>query len=339
MSLDAYARVAKHAGLNDSGGVVEALAAIEDDPATAGATLRRHHLVQLVRTVATDDGLRSRLPAPLVDALLAQRPEQSVEATVLLDVFGEVRDALDRAGIPVLLLKGPALSARLYGDLHRRPYRDVDLLVRGKHVAMAMETLQALGFVPRRRDYHSQTLARDAVQVDLHWSLHGMPACAPVEDSVWATACHVRVGGAQVVTTSDDYTVTLLALATLEDIGYGMVKLKQLLDLYLLLRAVDGAHGWDRFFTERRAENLDRVTANVLAMVSEVFEADSELLDLRAAIDAFDAEMGVHRRDDVAALLDHGRLRARNWAWFARVYPGSLLWFWLTSQLAKRRSS
>ncbi len=65
-------------------------------------------------------------------------------------VTAEVSVALQEAGCPNLLLKGPAVSRWLYGEEHERPYGDTDLLVDPASLEVAHATLAELGF---RREF------------------------------------------------------------------------------------------------------------------------------------------------------------------------------------------
>jgi hypothetical protein len=64
-------------------------------------------------------------------------------------VTAECVRALDSAGVPQLLLKGPTTARWLYGDGEPRPYTDSDLLVPPALLARALATLKCLGFVDR----------------------------------------------------------------------------------------------------------------------------------------------------------------------------------------------
>jgi len=111
--------------------------------------------------------------------------------TLGADVAGrEAIAGLRDAGVPVLLLKGPALT-HAFGS--RRVYGDVDLLVPPGEADRAGTVLESLGFrrllrdgdVPLRGAQHAHEWRRDAdrASVDLHVTLSG--AGVPPE-AVWA---------------------------------------------------------------------------------------------------------------------------------------------------------
>lgn len=89
-----------------------------------------------------------------------------------------IRDALEGAGVPWLLMKGPVLAETLYPAVDLRPYNDLDVLVPGARLEEAIEALRAAGgeLVDRNWDLF---LARETGEVhlvlpygvlcDLHW--------------------------------------------------------------------------------------------------------------------------------------------------------------------------
>jgi len=332
MSVAGAVRVAKHAGLGDREGLLDALAALEGPPEAAAELLRAHHLVRLVHSLLPDAVLRARLPAELVDALASRRPIQRLPVETLLAAFDEVQAAFAAAGVPLLLLKGFVFAERLYGGLGRRPQHDIDVLVRRRDRRRALRLLAGLGFARKAYDLHSRTVVREGVAIDVHHALRRAPAFAIDEAELWRSAVDQAVGSRRIRTLADEYALVLLVLASFEDLGQGMAKLKQLLDLFLLLRAVDAGFDWDGFFAHRQRENLLAVAATVLALVVVLFEARAELPRLAGALDRRRERVVLAGRDEALALLGAPRKDVASLAWFGRVYPGSLwlhlLWFW-----------
>lgn len=110
----------------------------------------------------------------------------------------------DRVGVPVLLLKGPDLQARLYGTPAAYPSSDVDVLVKRKQVRVARATLERSGwsFEPDNgvlwRFSRAASFERAGFRVDLHWGLHAahLPAWSlqPLERRLWTGAQRGRSG-------------------------------------------------------------------------------------------------------------------------------------------------
>jgi hypothetical protein len=103
---------------------------------------------------------------------------------------GEVVEALRRAGLHSVLLRGPTTARWLYEN-SPRAYGDVDLLVDPARFDDCERVLAGLGFersamerrFSRGRPGHASTWVRGSVAVDLHKTLVGVGA--PAEE-VWA---------------------------------------------------------------------------------------------------------------------------------------------------------
>lgn len=117
-------------------------------------------------------------------ALAALAQTMAVDAAA-----AEAIAALRAAGVPSLLLKGPALAAWLYPDEHR-VYGDADLLVPLDRVERAGAVLAQLGYAasanpPQEDDVIEHAVpwvrAADGAAIDLHHTLSG--AAAP--ERVW----------------------------------------------------------------------------------------------------------------------------------------------------------
>ncbi len=232
----------------------------------------------------------------------------------------------------MLLLKGFYFADRLYGGLEGRPQYDIDVLVRRQDFRATARILAQLGFARKGHDLHSVDFVRDDLKIDVHRFLRWAPAFALDERTVWETAAEARIEGLTIQTLSDEYSLVFLAMACFEDIGQGMGRLKQLLDLYLFLLSVDATMDWDAFFLRRGRENLLTITVNVFALVTDLFEARDDLAHLSAALDQRRDPPVPANRTAALALVSAPRKCQANLLWFGRVYPGSLphylAWFW-----------
>lgn len=117
------------------------------------------------------------------------------------EALAPVLDALRRAGIRAMLLKGAALAVRYYGDAGLRPMADCDVMVPADQAGQAAEVLMALGWTawPERAPsqftaasqwfVHAWHFAGAGRQhLDLHWHL-GPECCnAAADEDFWAAA-------------------------------------------------------------------------------------------------------------------------------------------------------
>jgi hypothetical protein len=147
----------------------------------------------------------------------------SGELVRLLTLFGRQR-------IEVLPLKGPTLSAALYGSLGLRTFADLDLLIRPQDLIRAKSLIEAEGYrlisaIPwpadsacfRARESELSFLgSADLVMVDLHWRILESYFPSPFDaDEVWGKSRLVAVGGAQAPTLSpEDQLLFLCAHGT-----------------------------------------------------------------------------------------------------------------------------
>lgn len=105
----------------------------------------------------------------------------------------EASAALERAGVPALLLKGPVIARWLYDPPEERGYGDVDLLVAPRAIPAAERILDGLGYELKDPEGelelvsgpHAQTWLRprDGAVIDLH---HTLPGDVLAGELVWA---------------------------------------------------------------------------------------------------------------------------------------------------------
>lgn len=95
-----------------------------------------------------------------------------------------VLTALSDVGVDAMPYKGPAGAQRLYGDVTRRTWADLDILVRYEQVARAREALLANGYIDANR-FNVRILGRNprgwgeivlslpgsGVYVEIHWEV------------------------------------------------------------------------------------------------------------------------------------------------------------------------
>lgn len=178
-----------------------------------------------------------------------------------------VTTALEQAAIRTILLKGPALAERLYGDQESRTYLDTDLLVAVEDLARAGATLSSLGYglvasheVGGVSVGHAQTWSCGRHVVDLHVRLPGTTtAGAELWPVLSARTRPTVVRGHRLLTLDDGAAAMLLALhvahhgptefgQACEDLRRGLERFGQdtWADAAVLARRLgaDGAMGW-----------------------------------------------------------------------------------------------
>ena len=128
------------------------------------------------------------IPPDVRAALEAARRLNAARNLLAARVLGRALDALGRAGVPVIPLKGVALADWLYGDAGLRVSSDIDLLVPRQAVARAFAVFGQLGYAPAAQEkpvedgdinllldsnmeyaFVSQEL--QACPIELHWDI------------------------------------------------------------------------------------------------------------------------------------------------------------------------
>ncbi len=128
------------------------------------------------------------------------------------------------AGIPFATFKGPALAAFLYGDISRREYNDIDIIVPAEHMAEAERLLVDLGYGNRQGDraFRQAFLAHQRqyafvrpefdFAVDLHWHFCGMHLPFPVQPAeIWQSLSPVQIASCAVPSLSGVNLALMLA--------------------------------------------------------------------------------------------------------------------------------
>jgi hypothetical protein len=151
---------------------------------------------------------------------------------------------LEAAGVPAVLLKGPAIAAWLYPGRGVRTYGDTDLLVPFHRWELAMATLQGIGFEdglggmahPRMESFTSHPLTRGGEDVDLHCTIWGIQV--PPErawEVLSANTERMNVGGRSVSVLAPAARAMHVALHAAQ---HGYDEGKPVLDLELALEVL-----------------------------------------------------------------------------------------------------
>jgi hypothetical protein len=109
---------------------------------------------------------------------------RAARSLALDGLTAELVDELEEAGVPAIVLKGPAIATWLYRDRGVRAYGDADLLIPPDDWDRATATLLRLGFAdglgpmahPRMESITSHPFGRGDQDVDLHCTLWGVAA-------------------------------------------------------------------------------------------------------------------------------------------------------------------
>jgi len=180
--------------------------------------------------------------------------------------------ALETAGIEALAFKGPALAVLAYGNLARREFVDLDILVHRQDMGGARQCLSSVGFVSRyalnraqeriiiRRNRTYDLLSTNRqVALDLHWAF--IPRyfqLAQEPDDLWQRLVQVRLAGALVNSLPPD---DQLIVVCLHGSRSGWVQLKWVCDVASASRLIGEKSRRNRCSAAPRSATTSRARA------------------------------------------------------------------------------
>ena len=94
------------------------------------------------------NGDESVMPAEIRESLRAWRRAYTLFTMNLTAEMFRLFEGFAASGIEALVIKGPVLSVRCYGDPGLRQYGDLDLIVRDKDIQRSTELMLSLGYEP-----------------------------------------------------------------------------------------------------------------------------------------------------------------------------------------------
>jgi hypothetical protein len=328
-----------HAVKDEKPALLEAQGESSFDADEFSTFVRKHAVAVYLHSVLEESRLLSALPARLRTSLSTARDEQTTRADRLLPEIHRLRELLAGEGLDVIYMKGPFLSKRFYGDPGRRSYGDIDLLVRDRGALVRCDaTLREADYVRRsipllghraamRFVYHYEYRC-DRAKIDLHWTLRSHFSYKIDYERVWTTSESEQLDGHSFRVLSPEYVMVLLSLSILGDYQKARVRLKFLLDLYMVLRMVGDEADWDGFFDQRKREDLLTISATVLDLMLSILDCRQEYPRLASALAGQRAVAETRPVSEPARLLEwSGKVgdKVRNHIWTFRLHEGGVM--------------
>ena len=275
------------------------------------------------------------------DALESRRRLQAGRSTAILDALASLAATFSAASQPFLLLKGPYLAARYYGDPDGREFVDLDLLVPGADRARAWRLLESAGYRRRSRVLggerltslfvHGFDFANGNASVDLHWQLMRHPSVRMDERRLWSEHDQYPVGGTPFGVLSTGHEVVFQALSLLRDIERGRPKSKNVVDLVQVVAASDDTMDWEALFERGRADGTLGPMVNVLSLCLGAADAGDLAPRLSRTLGRRASRLVSARPTDQPGRFEPAWMDAGNRWWAARAYDTTplawLLWW------------
>ena len=262
-------------------------------------------------------------------------------------LLAELKQLLTRfsaAGQEFILLKGLYLAQRFYGDIDRRSLWDIDILVRKETLQDVQKLLADCGYARKSHIFlheslscyftHAFDFAKKGASLDLHWALSSHPSYRLDYAKIWVRQQPFYIEDSCFFVLPDEYEIVFNLLATLRDLERGALRVRSLVDLYMILKAAGGTLDWNQFFVNRKRENVSKICVTILSLFLGAFHCQAEFLDLARAVEHERKTLGLEDRQTLAKLLEPSRLGIRNKLWASRLYETTrlsfLLW-WMIS--------
>lgn len=219
---------------------------------------RQERLAALFYVALKNSARLNELPRELGEALRLLYLRAHLANWQAIQVLQDLLAQFEHAQIPVILLKGAALSVTLYyAEPALRQLGDLDLLIRAQDKARAARLLQTSGFEPYldltagfREDFGSEQLytrrGKRAASIDLHWNIVNRPAYARhiVTEWFWARTLQVPLGDRSALVLNWD--AQLLHLIEHFVIHHRMRGVRWSLDIALVLAAHQNELQWEQ---------------------------------------------------------------------------------------------
>lgn len=155
------------------------------------------------------------IPEPVRDAFRRRASSTEFRMVSTELALHKLLREFDRIGVRVMLLKGAALAATVYGSFPRRPMGDLDILVPASDAERAWEHVRGLGWTLEYEngdefygEFHHLAALVDPSPMKLILEIHRsmLPFGGPFtfdESALWADAVPVKLGGADAFVPSD----------------------------------------------------------------------------------------------------------------------------------------
>lgn len=202
----------------------------------------------------------------------------------LMRIFKPLAEALSRAGLPFMLLKGSVLNLTLYNRPDVRLMTDIDLLIHAHHAERVEQVLCAAGCAPGRdlvradfypRYYYEReyVLLGDA---ELRLDVHVRPlrplrlAKRVPDDAMWSSAATAKFEDLTVAVPSDeDMLIHLAAHSAI----HGDQRLLWLYDIWRFVHERRATLDWPLFAMRVRQWGLTLPVRQTMVRTADLFDA------------------------------------------------------------------
>lgn len=191
----------------------------------------------------------------------------TVNNIILLKNARDIAAVFQRAGVPLIVLKGAALLETVYADLSIRPMADIDLLIREKDYFRAHKLVSGLDFIQQQGTTFPAYAKKQSgfdVEVEMHTKLMYAP-----EKEIWQDPMRFSLDGQEAYTLSLEQN--LIYLCYHYAVCHTTHDPKGIRDIALLVQAHKGVVKWDDLISKIKRYRLQAPCYYTFARVKENF--------------------------------------------------------------------
>jgi hypothetical protein len=222
----------------------------------------------------------SAIPPDRKQALVDQQRAQNFLTLRLTAELLRLLEIFAAKGIPALVIKGPVVAMRAYGNPAVRSYGDLDLLVRQKDIRRATESMLHSGYeaavslraidegkIPGQYLF---TKPDSKLLVELHseLTLRYFPRLLPIED-FFARQSRVRLDGHEVPALSLEDELVLICIHGAKHFWERLTWIADVAALVSLQTSID----WERAAASARAVGAEHLLNTGLRLAADVLQA------------------------------------------------------------------
>lgn len=206
-----------------------------------------------------------------------------VRISRLRSALGELLPAFKEAKVPVVVLKGFALTTMLYFDAAVRPSQDIDILCKEEDFPGARDALISLGYIemddsvlPAKHSHHETYLERHflhpdgLVQIELHVDSIKLGVRPSHYDSIWERVVEINIDGQPALALSPEDQVLMLSIHLHR---HGFNRLIWFKDIDLFLRRYERDLDWELIFANAKAEGAESSLWYTFRLLGKMFNS------------------------------------------------------------------
>jgi len=221
------------------------------------------------------------VPAYVIKALQQEYTKNAFKAIGMAGEMVRVIRCFDKNGIKPLVLKGPPLALKLYGDVALRPSHDIDILVQPKCLERAgilltkdgyQKNFQDFSLTPRQQKAHlkrfhhfSYTNADRKICLELHWKINAIDLkYHTLSNSITS---QIEVAGYSMPVLADEELFMYLMVHGARHMWF---RLRWLCDIERFMRQ-ENSLDWDRIIFLAKHSGQSIILYQTMILVKELF--------------------------------------------------------------------